>query len=37
MIRLFHREVECYLVAEGSFGNDNKRVVDNGMYTYVYS
>ena len=33
MIRLFHREVECCLVAEGSFANDKKKIVEKGSYT----
>ena len=36
MIRLFHQEVECYLVAEGSFANDQEEVmVENGTQSYV--
>ena len=32
IIRLFHRELECYVVAEGSFANadDDKVVVEQG-------
>ena len=35
MIRLFHREVECCLAAEGSFANDKKNIVEKGTY-YKY-
>ena len=28
-IRMFHREIECYLVAEGSFA-EHSPVVENG-------
>ena len=31
-MRLFHREMECYLVAEGSFADiEEVGVVENGM------
>ena len=30
IIRLFHRELECYLVAEGSFANVDEVVVEEG-------
>ena len=36
IIRLMHSELECYLVAEGSFANDykgvDKVVVEEGTY-----
>ena len=38
-MRLFHREIECYLVAEGSFANDKEDViVEDGdeLYIIVY-
>ena len=35
MIRLFHQEAECYLVAEGSFAYENKIIVEKGIHTSV--
>ena len=32
IVRLFHRELECYLVAEGSFANDDKAVIEKGIH-----
>ena len=29
-VRLFHREYECYIAAEGSFAEDKKIVVEDG-------
>ena len=34
-MRLFHKEDECYIVAEGSFAESNP-VVENGKYNYVF-
>jgi len=35
-VRLFHREIECYLVAEGSFANDKEDVVvEDGNYLCI--
>ena len=35
-MRLFHREIECYLVAEGSFANDKEDVVvEDGNYLCI--
>lgn len=32
MIRLFHHEIECYLVAEGSFANSKGKVmIEDGI------
>jgi len=31
-VRLFHRESECYVVAEGSFANE-KVMTQSGMYS----
>ena len=30
-MRLFHREMECYLVSEGSFADVDMGVVEDGM------
>ena len=30
-VRLFHREYECYISAEGSFAEDQQVVVEDGM------
>ena len=36
VIRLFHREIECYLVAEGSFANDEgKVIVEQGTHEHI--
>ena len=36
VIRLFHREIECYLVAEGSFANDEgKVIVEQGTHAHI--
>ena len=36
VIRLFHREIECYLVAEGSFANDKgKVIVEQGTHAHI--
>ena len=29
-MRLFHREDECYIVAEGSFANEANAITENG-------
>ena len=34
-MRLFHREYECYISAEGSFAEIKKVVVEDGMYVVV--
>jgi len=34
-MRLFHRELECYLVAEGSFANVKDKVVIEEGISYI--
>ena len=31
VVRMFHCEYECYIVAEGSFANDKQPVVEDGI------
>lgn len=31
-VRLFHREYECYISAEGSFAEDQQVVVEDGVW-----
>ena len=35
-MRLFHKEDECYIVAEGSFASTN-RIVEDGMLLFNYT
>ena len=36
-MRLFHKEDECYIVAEGSFAGKDNAVVEDGTQVYASS